>query len=133
MPMSTYLQDRVLQTTLQGDVFTWPTDLYVGLHTDDPTTDTATALTTEVSGNGYARQPATFGEPDGSYIIETTIDLLFGPANPDGWGTLEFISIWDADVSGNLLYYGALSSAVLINIGDSFQVLAGELTLQFTS
>jgi hypothetical protein len=132
MPMSFYLQNRVLQATLQGDVFTWPTAMFVGLHTADPTASTATALTTEVTGNGYLRQAATFTEPDGSYLTFNTADITFGPANPNAWGAITFISIWDAASSGNLLYYGALSSTVTINALDSFLLASGGLSIQFT-
>lgn len=131
MPISNYLQDRILQTTLQGDIFTWPTALYVGLHTADPTGDNTTALANEVSGNAYVRQAVTFTEPDITYKTENTADLTFGPATPSGWGLVTFISIWDAGSSGNMLYYGAISTPTTINTSDSFLVVTGTLTVQF--
>lgn len=133
MPMSNYLQNRVLQATLQGDVFTWPTSLFIGLHTADPTADTSTALSNEVTGNGYSRVVAVFTEPSITFVSQNNADVTFGPATPGGWSTVRFISIWDSISSGNLLYYGTLSSPVLVNASEFFVVASGSLTLQFTT
>jgi len=133
MPMSAYLQNLVLQATLQGESFTLPSSVYLGLHTTDPTIETATALSTEISGNGYSRVAITFTDPNGSYITENVATVTFSPATPLGHGTIYYISLWDAISTGNLLYYGALSSPVAIASGESFSMVSGGLQIKYTT
>jgi len=58
--MSNYLENALVNAVLRNTAYTSPTTVYVGLYTSDPT-DANTG--TEVAGNGYARQAATFATP----------------------------------------------------------------------
>ena len=126
--IGTYLQNALLNATLRNTSYTSPTTVYVGLNTANPTSSTSTALSNEVSGNAYARESATFGAPSSSST--TTADIVFPQASPSGWGTVGWVTIWDASTSGNLLYYGALSISVTVNATDQVKILAGNLTVQ---
>ena len=57
---STYLRNLVINATLRGQSFTPPAARYVALHYADPTEAGNQA---ELSGNGYARQAASFNAP----------------------------------------------------------------------
>ncbi len=54
--MSDYLERKLLDHTLGTTAYTFPSTVYLSLHTADPTDVTATALSTEVVGGSYGRQ-----------------------------------------------------------------------------
>jgi hypothetical protein len=128
--LGTYLQNGLLNATLRNTSFTSPALVYAGLHTSDPTDDTTTALANEVVGSAYARQTIAFGAPV-SGVTTTTADLLW-PVATGTWGTIGFISIWDALTNGNLLYHGPVSPAVSIGNTDQLKILTGNLVVQLT-
>lgn len=128
--MGTFLENALLNASLRATTYTSPTTVYAGLHTADPTDTTATALGNEVTGNNYARIAITFGVPT-SGSMSTTADIVF-PAATGSWGTIGFISIWDALTTGNLYYHGILSPTVTINNTDQLKILTGNLTVQLT-
>jgi hypothetical protein len=128
--IGTYLQNALLNATLLDISFTSPTLVYAGLHTSDPTDTTATALANEVVGSAYVREAITFGSPI-SGITSTTVDLLW-PVATGTWGTIGFISIWDASTNGNLLFHGPVSPPVSIGNTDQLKILAGNLVVQLT-
>jgi hypothetical protein len=128
---STYLQNALLNGTLVNSAYSPPTTVYVGLHTSNPTASTSVALSTEVSGNGYSRVSSSWGTPSaGSMSINTTI--TFPQASPAGWGTISYISLWDASTLGNLLYFGSLNSSITVNATDEVKILSGNLTVTIT-
>jgi hypothetical protein len=78
---------------------------YVGLFSAAPANDAAAG--TELSGNGYQRQPVTFGAPatDSGNVrkISNTNNISFGPASAD-WLQAVAFGIFDASSGGALLY-----------------------------
>ena len=56
---SNFLENKILLHVLANTSYTSPSTVYLGLHTADPT---ETGAVGELSGNGYARQSATFTE-----------------------------------------------------------------------
>ena len=122
--MSNYLENALINATLRATDFTAPTAVYVSLHTADPTDD---GSGTEVSGNAYARQEATFGAPSNG-VSTTTADITF-PQATGSWGTIGWIAIWDASTTGNMLYHTALDVSKAIDTGDIFKIAAGSLTV----
>ena len=106
--------------------YTSPTTVYVALYTAPPG---ETGGGTEVTGNAYARQAVTFGAQSGGTVLNS-VDVLFPVATPSGWGTITDFAILDAVSSGNMLYYGTLSSPVTINAGEQFKFAAGALSVQ---
>jgi len=124
--MSNYLENAMLNATLNNTAFTTVATPYISLHTADPTDDGSGA---EVSGGSYARTSASFATASGtSGSIATDADVTF-PTATASWGTVTHIGIWDASSSGNLLYHTALDSSKTIDSGDIFKITSGNLTV----
>ena len=126
--MSDYLENAMLNLTLNGTAFTAISTPYVSLHTADPT-DAGTG--TEVSGGSYARTSASFATASGTGgSVATDADITF-PTATASWGTVTHIGIWDGATVGssNLLYHTALDSSKTIDSGDIFKITSGNLTV----
>lgn len=121
---SNYLENALINGTLRATTYTAPTTVYVGLFTTDPT-DAGSG--TEVSGNAYARQTATFAAPSNG-AATTNADVQF-PQATGNWGTVTHFAIFDALTTGNMLYHGALTTSKVIETGDVFKIATGSLTV----
>ena len=138
---SNFLEGRVLDYWLKNNSLssTSPSTVYVGLFTSDPSlgsTDEnleAGVLTNECTGGAYTRKSASFGSiTNGSVSTDATI--TFPTASDNNWGTITHVAILDADQTdsagqGNVLWYGRLDVAKLIESGDTFQITASSLTV----
>jgi hypothetical protein len=122
--LSNYLENALINGTLRATSYTAPTTVYVGLFTSDPT-DAGSG--TEVSGNAYARQSATFASPSNG-ASSTDADIQF-PQATGNWGTVGWFGIFDALTTGNLMYHGALTASKTIETGDVFKIASGSLTV----
>jgi hypothetical protein len=122
--LSNYLENALINGTLRATSYTAPTTVYVGLFTSDPT-DAGSG--TEVSGNAYARQSATFAAPSNG-ASSTDADIQF-PQATGNWGTVGWFGIFDALTTGNLMYHGALTASKTIETGDVFKIASGSLTV----
>lgn len=130
---SDYLENKVLDHILNspGSAYTAPTTLYLGLFTNDSgnaaTNLEAGTLTDEVSGGAYAREAVTFGAASsGTCSTDATVTFTTATAN---WGTITHIAVMDASTSGNVLFWGAVTTSKTIETGDTFQVSSGNLTV----
>jgi hypothetical protein len=121
MPKSTYLNDSYINV-LRGIPFVPPAALYVALFTVAPGIGGGG---TEVSLGGYARQLMTLTAPSSGQSANVA-DVLFPVASLD-WGTVVAFAIFDASAAGNLLYFGNLSAARLIQATDQIRFPAGQL------
>ena len=111
-----------------------PATVYVALfNSDDSAGSTAEnleagTLTDECTGGAYARQSVTFGTiSNGS--VSSNADVTFPAATDGNWGTITHIAVMDASTSGNVLFYGSLTSAKTIENSDTFQITSGNLTV----
>lgn len=130
MPKTTYLSNFVLDTVLGGTSFVQPGTVYIALFTVTPTI--AGTGGTEVSGNSYARATVTNNGTNwttaasGSKNNATAITF----ATPSGsWGTVISFGVYDALTTGNLLYFGTLSTAKPITNGDAVSFQSGTLVV----
>ncbi len=124
MAKSNYLELKMLDHALGTSAFTMPSNVYVALFTSDPT-DAGSG--TEVSGNGYARQVATFSSASsGSTSNSSAIEFT---ASGGSFGTVSHFGIFDALTSGNLLYHGALTASKTIADTDTLKISATGLTV----
>ena len=124
--MSNFLENELYDHVLRNASYTSPSNIYVSLHTADPT-DAGTG--TEVSGGSYARTAVTMGAPaNGSGT--NSADVQFPQATAD-WGTVTHIGIWDASTSGNMLFHTPLDTSKNITTGDVFKIASGSLTVTF--
>ena len=129
---STYLDNAVLNHVLRNTALTSPPAVFAGLFTVAPTAGTPGSVPstsgTEVSGGSYARVAVTFGAP--SIDICTNTPTVVFPTATALWGTVVAVGIFDG--SSNLLYFGTLSLAKIVDNGDtaSFGVAALSITEQ---
>jgi hypothetical protein len=128
---SNYLENKVLDHVLRNTAYTQPSNLFVGLFTN--TSGSAGAnleagtLTDEVSGGSYARQSASFSAASGG-SASTSATLTF-PAATANWGTITHVAVLDASTSGNVLFWGQVTTSKTIETGDTFQITSGNLTI----
>ena len=128
---SDYLENAVLNHVLKNTAFTQPTNLYVGLFTNTSTNAAANleagTLTDEVSGGSYARKTIAFSAAAGGSANNSgtvTFDAATG-----NWGTITHVAVMDQLSGGNVLFYGAVTTSKTIEIGDTFQISASNLTI----
>ena len=117
--LTNYAESQIIKWLMTNAAITRPSAWYVALHTADPT---ETGAVGELSGNGYARQSATFTE-DTNGLVDNDADVVFGPNTGSNWGLVSHVSVWDALTTGNCLFKGALSSSVTSRVQAS--VLSG--------
>jgi hypothetical protein len=128
---SNYLENKVLDHVLKNTAYSQPANLFVGLFTN--TSGNAAAnleagtLTDEVSGGSYARQAGAFSAASGG-SASTSATITF-PAATANWGTITHVAVIDAQTSGNVLFWGAVTTSKTIETGDTFQITSGNLTI----
>ena len=140
---SNYTEDRTLDFWLKNNSAssTSPSTVFLALFTStDSTGGTAEnleagILSNEVttSGTAYVRQTIAYGAiSKGSVSSSGTVTWTTATAN---YGTVTHVAIMDTNSTsdsagaGNVLFYGALTSAKTIESGDTFQIQAGSLTV----
>lgn len=142
MPMSDYLQNKLIDHLFRAATFSKPSAIYVGLYTATPN-DAGGG--TEVSGGSYARQNlapsdtnwlATQGGTSGnssgtSGQTKNAVAITF-PAPTADWGVITSYGIFDG-LTGNLLLYGNFTASKTVSNGDQAPVVAiNGMTVTFT-
>ena len=127
---SNFLENELLDHVLRGSAYTSPAPIFVALYTDDPTdADSGT----EVAASGYARleigttagrafTTASGGSSKNNEAWEMTASTA--------WGTITHFGLRDATAAGNLLYYGALTTAKVIGTDDILRFSTGSLSVK---
>jgi hypothetical protein len=123
--ISNYLENALLNATLRNTTYTSPATVYAGLFTTDPT-DAGSG--SEVSGGSYARKAITFAAPSNGVTTNSAAACEFDQAT-GSWGTITHFGIFDALTTGNLLYYGALTTSKTIASGDVFKFATSSVTV----
>ena len=130
MAKTNYLEEALLDHVLRNTTYAPPTTVYVALLTASATDDGV--QTAELSGNGYARQAATFGVPTqvtGSGEVENSSEILF-PEATGAWSEATHFAIADADSVGNYLYHGVLDTPRTAGLGDQIRFQVGTLKVR---
>lgn len=83
---------------------------------------------TEVVGGGYARQTITLPAAAGGAASNT--NLITVPDMPAC--VVVGVEVYDSAGSSLRLYHGELSAPKTVNVGDTFQVAIGDLTVTMT-
>ena len=132
---SNYLENKLLDHTLRYGTapYTGASTLYLALFTNTSSNAAANleagTLTDEVttSSSAYVRKAITFAAASsGSSASNATVTFDAATAN---WGTITHVAVMDASTSGNVLFYGAVTTSKTIETGDTFQVSSGNLTI----
>lgn len=130
---SNYLENKLIEHTLRNVAYTSPTVVKIALFNSDPSTGStlenleANTITDECSGGAYARQTATFAAASNG-ACATSANVTFPAATDNNWGTITHVAVME-DSTDNVLFYGALDTAKLIESGDTFQITSGNLTV----
>jgi hypothetical protein len=102
----------------------------VGLFSVAPADDNSAG--TELSGDGYARQPVTFGAPvtDSGNVrkVSNTSVIHFGPADVD-WLQAVAFGIFSA-IAGDLMYWDVIPLPKTVTQFDYGQFDIGELVVK---
>src|SRR5262245_18540386 len=116
--MSDFLELEVLDHVLGGGNYTRPTNVDIALFTAAPT-DSGGG--TEVAAMDYERleivNDATNWPAASSGAKANGTDFEF-PEAENNWGTIVAMAIFDADTSGNMLFWADLASSRVVNDGD---------------
>ena len=134
---SNFLENKLLDHTLRYATapYTGVSTLYLALFNNTSTNALtnleAGTLTDEVttSSSAYARQTITFAAAaSGSSASSATVTF---PTATASWGSITHIAVMDGGTAGagNVLFYGAVTTAKTIDTGDTFQVSSGNLTI----
>jgi len=132
---SNYLEGKVLDHVLRVTSFTQPSGLWLALFNNTSgnaaTNLEAGTLTdeTSTSGTAYVRKAVTFAAASsGTSATSATVTFDAATAN---WGTITHVAIMDGATAGagNVLFWGAVTTAKTIETGDTFQVTSGNLTV----
>lgn len=121
---SDYLENKLLDHVLRNVAYVAPATVYAALYTVAPT-DAGGG--TEVSGGAYVRKAVTFGAAAGGQASNSAL-VDFGTASAN-WGNVVAVGILDAAAAGNLLYWGALTAAKTISLGDGATFPIGSLVV----
>jgi hypothetical protein len=130
---SNYLENKILDHVLKNTAYTQPSNLYLALF-NNVSTNTAANLEagtltdeTSTSGTAYARKAVTFAAAS-SGTAATSATVTFDAATAS-FGTITHVAVMDAITSGNVLFWGAVTTSKTIDTGDTFQVTSGNLTI----
>lgn len=127
MPKTYYADNNTLSMWLRATPIAPPSSVNCALFTVAPANPGATP--TEVVGNGYARQPVTFGVPVNGQS-SNTLDVIFPIDISVDWGNIVAFGVYDAPSGGNLLYYANLSTPRYVAVNDQLKFPAGQLVAQ---
>jgi hypothetical protein len=124
---SDYLEEKILDATLNGQSFpSIPTAYLAAFSTD--ATDAGTG--TECSWTNYARQAMTFGVIGAvsNGQVDTSTQIQF-PALEGSDVTVGWIGIYDAATGGNLLYHTNLANPKTLTVDDVLSFAASGVTV----
>lgn len=125
--LTNYAEQHLLDAIFNEEALTFPTTVYVALHTADPT---EVGNVGEVSASGYARvlvnqnggsSPTwrlAASEGGGGFAVKNLNAIVFGPAGAD-WGSITHVSIWDHVSAGNPWFYNALTDPRTVQNGGT--------------
>jgi hypothetical protein len=134
---SNFLEAKLLDHVLGEGTRNYATgNVYLALFKNNALTNLeAGTLTDEIStsGTAYSRQNVTFANATtvaGTTTSTTSATVTWTTATAD-WGTVTALAIMDSATAGagNVLFYGNLLTAKLIENGDTFQVSSSNLTV----
>lgn len=128
-----YTENRILNQQFGSVALTVAATLYFGLSTST-INDDGTGVTEPV-GNGYARVAVTNNAtnfPNTTTGSKSNGTEIAFPTASGAWGTVTHFFISDAASAGNMIAYGALTTAKTIGNGDTARFAASSLTITLT-
>jgi len=125
---SNYLEDQITGWIAGTTFATAPTATFVQLYNGDPTDagSSGTALYSRVS---VASGAGSWTRGTGGNGTITNASAITITSSATATASATFVAVWDASASGNLLFYGALTTAKTVASGDEVKFNASALTL----
>lgn len=130
MPLSTYLENKILDEVFGKTDYIAPTTLYLALSTTAPAKGNTGV--TEPSGGAYARVAITNNAtnfPAASASSKASGAVFSFAEATAAWGTVGYWLIYDAISAGNLICYGSITTPKAIDVGDTPSFNTGTLTI----
>jgi hypothetical protein len=125
---SDFLENKILDHVLTATSYSAPATRYLALFTADTGLETnSPSAEVSTSSTAYVRKAVTFAAASGGSSA-TNATVTFDAATGN-WGTITHVAVMDASSSGNVLFYGAVTTSKTIETGDTFQVTSGNLTI----
>lgn len=118
---SNYLENAILDHVLGNTAYTAPSTVYLALFTAAPS-DAGGGTEVSTSSTGYARKAVTNDTtnwPNASSGSKKNGTVIAFDQATGNWGTCTHWGMFDADVDGNLLFWGALTSSQAVLSGDA--------------
>lgn len=109
--------------------------LFVNTSTNAATNLEAGTLTDEVvaTSTAYARQTIAFNAATGTApcFSANTSTITFPTCTTTAWGTITHVAVMDGATrgAGTVLFFGSVTTSKTIDVGDTFQVSATNLTI----
>ena len=129
--ITNFLENELIDHVLNA-AYSPPATVYLALCTSDPGEAATGASMNEVANsNGYARKAITFNAAANRAVVQAA-NVIFDEAT-GSWGTVTHWAIVDSAThgAGNCLAYGALGTSKTIAAGNTPQVAAGEVYIEF--
>lgn len=136
--LTDYLESALLNHIFRGSAYSAPATLYIGLVQGFSSGNLESGILDEPSVGGYQRQ--SYSASSSSWIAPydsgsakftyNTSAIEFPVATAD-IGNISGVFISDDSTSGNILFYGQLSSSRNIREGDQFIFSSGSLKVSF--
>lgn len=122
MSITNYAEAKILNAVFTNVSFAVATGTFVKLHIGNPGDDcllNAAAHTTRVS--------ATWNTAVGGGSLTNSVAVTFTPLAANE--TISFISVWDNISAGNPLWYGALTTPQVVNVGGTLNFAIGSIVV----
>jgi hypothetical protein len=139
--MSDYLEQAIAAHVFRTSSFSKPAVLAVALCTTAPTAaSTGVTIVEPPSANGYSRQSLnpldanwTAGGSAGARTVANASVLTFGPVTNSDWLSAGWFAICDSASygSGNLLFWGTITTPKICQVGDDGAFGVGTLVITF--
>lgn len=130
--ITTYLENKLLDHATGRLAFSKPANTYAALFVNTPTAayTSASPNGSEVTGVGYSRNLITWAAASSGSIENITTELIWTAQGTWSSGNqITTIGIFDTPTLGNLLWFGPLSTSVVMTSGDTFKIPVGELNI----
>lgn len=127
-----YLESAGLNHFLGGPDLTRPASLWMALYTVIPT-DTGGG--TEVAAGSYNR--VEFSNSTNFWTFASTVGgsktnklaITFPAAGAGGWGTIVGWALWTVSDTGNLFYWGSMTTSKAVGSGDIAKFNTGAIVI----
>ena len=124
---SNYLED-VITGWIAGTTTNAPTATFVQLYSQDPG-EGGSATGALYSRVSVASGAGSWTRGTGGNGTITNASAITITSSATATASATFVAVWDASASGNLLFYGALTTAKTVASGDEVKFNASALTL----